>query len=304
MTALKDKLKTALDESRMLILGIQVLLGFQYRAVFEPGFAKLPALSQLLELVSLVLLLLGSALLMSPGAFHRIVADGRTTPEVQRYATRVMDAALAPFALALGIDLYVASRMLAGITTGVVVGAVTAAMALTFWYGLEFFKREQRTTEKSAMKNAGSSTTTLKDKIDQVLTETRVVLPGVQALLGFQLSIMFMQGFEMLPPSSKYIHFIGLALMTLTIIILMSPAAYHRIVERGEETEAVYRFASRMLLFAMMLLPVGIAGDFYVVVTKVIPSSAWASVSAILILLFYYGLWFGYMAYRKQKLHG
>ena len=89
------------------------------------------------------------------------------------------------------------------------------------------------------MKAAESTTTTLKDKIEQVLTEARVVLPGVQALLGFQLSIMLMQGFESLPPSSRYIHLTSLALMTLSIILLISPAAYHRIVEQ-EKTRRMY----------------------------------------------------------------
>jgi hypothetical protein len=304
MTDLKEKIKTALDESRMLILGIQVLLGFQYRVVFETGFEKLPDASRLMNLVSLSLLLLGTALLMSPGAFHRIVAEGRDTRAMQRYATRVMDVALAPFALALGLDLLVATRMLAGITTGLVVGFGTALVALLFWYGLEFWKRQQRTPkEKAAMKDAGSSSTSLKDKIEHVLTEARVILPGVQALLGFQLSIMLMQGFDSLPPSSKYIHLISLALMALCIILLMSPAAYHRIVERGEDTEDMHRFASRMLLFAMVPLPLGISGDFYVVVKKAMNSTTAAGVGSIVILLLFYGLWFGYMIYRKQKAH-
>jgi hypothetical protein len=224
MTALKDKIKTALDESRMLILGIQVLLGFQYRAVFEPSFEKLPDASRLLHLVSLSLLLLGTALLMSPGAFHRIVAKGRDTGAVQRYATRVMDVALAPFAVALGIDLHLASRMLAGITTGLVVGAGTALLALLCWYGIGFWKRAQRTAKEKSMKDTKSSHTSVKDRIEQVLTEARVILPGVQALLGFQLSIMLMQGFESLPLSSKYIHLTSLALMALCMILLMSPA--------------------------------------------------------------------------------
>jgi hypothetical protein len=151
------------------------------------------------------------------------------------------------------------------------------------------------------MKDARSNRTALKDKIDQVLTEARVVLPGVQALLGFQLSIMLMQGFESLPPSSKYIHVASLALLTLSIILLMSPAAYHRIVARGEDTQDVHRFASRMLLFTMVPLPLGFAGDFYVVVRKTLNSNAWASFSSIVMLLFFYGLWFGYMIYRKQR---
>jgi hypothetical protein len=34
----KAKIRHALNEARILILGTQVLIGFQYRAVLEPGF--------------------------------------------------------------------------------------------------------------------------------------------------------------------------------------------------------------------------------------------------------------------------
>jgi hypothetical protein len=34
----KVKIRYALNEARILILGAQVLIGFQYRAVLEPGF--------------------------------------------------------------------------------------------------------------------------------------------------------------------------------------------------------------------------------------------------------------------------
>jgi hypothetical protein len=36
-----EKVKIALDETRMLILGAQVLLGFQFRGVFSDGYDQL-----------------------------------------------------------------------------------------------------------------------------------------------------------------------------------------------------------------------------------------------------------------------
>src|SRR5207245_9203283 len=39
--ALHSKVKNALDAARLLVLGAQVLLGFQYRAFFERGYEKL-----------------------------------------------------------------------------------------------------------------------------------------------------------------------------------------------------------------------------------------------------------------------
>jgi hypothetical protein len=39
---LSKKVKIALDETRMLILGAQILLGFQFRGAFSDGFDQLP----------------------------------------------------------------------------------------------------------------------------------------------------------------------------------------------------------------------------------------------------------------------
>ncbi len=58
MSKLKDRIQSALDEGRMLVLGSQVLLGFQYRSIFETGFEKLPLLSRYLKVGSLGLMLL------------------------------------------------------------------------------------------------------------------------------------------------------------------------------------------------------------------------------------------------------
>lgn len=144
--------------------------------------------------------------------------------------------------------------------------------------------------------------TPLKDRVEQVLTEARVVLPGVQALLGFQLATMLMDGFDKLPQSSKFIHMISLLLMGLCMILLMTPAAYHRIVERGEDTESFHRLASWLLLVVMIPLPMGICGDLYVVLRKVTGSISISIGFAILILACFYAVWFGLPLYRKSQL--
>ena len=129
-----------------------------------------------------------------------------------------------------------------------------------------------------------------------------MVLPGAQALLGFELITMLMEGFDKLPSSSKYVHLISLVLMGLTVILLMAPAAYHRIVERGEDSEHFHTVASTLLLAAMIPLPMGICGDLYVVIRKTTESSLTGIISAAIALAMFYGLWFGFTAYRRSQL--
>ena len=71
--SLERKLKTALDETRLLILGAQVLYGFQFHAAFQELFQQLPRFCRYLECIALMLLMVSVALLITPSLWHRIV---------------------------------------------------------------------------------------------------------------------------------------------------------------------------------------------------------------------------------------
>ena len=55
MASPDHKIKQALDEARILVLVVHVLIGFEYRGVFESAFEQLPAAAQSLKLGALVL---------------------------------------------------------------------------------------------------------------------------------------------------------------------------------------------------------------------------------------------------------
>jgi len=105
-----------------------------------------------------------------------------------------------------------------------------------------------------------------------------------------------------MPTSSKYCHLISLAVMGFTIMLLMTPAAYHRIVEQGEATEHFHKVASTLLLISMITFPLGICGDLFVVVRHVAHSDMAAFVSAGVGLAFFYSLWFGFTLYQKRRM--
>ena len=61
-----------------------------------------------------------------------------------------------------------------------------------------------------------------------LLDECRMVLPGIQALFGFQLVAVFSQNFERLAPTAQRLHLLSLTLVGTAIVLIMTPAAYHR----------------------------------------------------------------------------
>ncbi|TMA21918.1 MAG: hypothetical protein E6J85_06330 [Deltaproteobacteria bacterium] len=279
MTSLRTRVKNALDEVRILVLGTQVLLGFAYRAFFEPRFERLPARDQGILFASLCLLLAQMGLLLLPAARHRIVEGGRDSEALHRFAMNCAFGALLPFAVVIGLDLVVAVSLTSG-RTGLALPIAVVAAALSLWYGIAVLRgpKPQREERIEEMK--------LEDKIVQVLTEARVVLPGAQALVGFQLAITLMDAYEKLPQA---------------LIFLMAPAAYHRIVERGEDTERFHRFASAMVLLALAALPFGFALDLAVVVRKQTGSVADAGIAGAVAMAFFYGLWFVWMIVIRAR---
>jgi hypothetical protein len=312
MAKLKDKVKSALDEARMLVLGAQVLVGLQFRSIFEKGYDSLPLPSQILKLFGLGLMLVAIGLLISPAAYHRLVERGEDTEEIHRYTSKLMSHALLPFALGLGIDLYIATQKIVGWKSGAVAGLLGLLVALFFWYALELYRRRERADEiaeaqgeeheMSEGKGEGEDAQTkLSNKIKHVLTECRVVLPGAQALMGFQFIAILTESFDKLPTVPKYIHLGCIGMTALTIVLLMTPAAYHRLVERGEETEHFHRFASKMLVASLVPLALGLCGDVYVVVEKVTDSQLVSVVSALVILAVFWELWFGLTLYRRTQ---
>jgi Family of unknown function (DUF6328) len=75
---LDQKLKTALDESRLLILGAQVLFRLAFQAVFQELFNEVPPVSQALQCAGLAFMLLSVCLLIAPSLYHQIVFDGES----------------------------------------------------------------------------------------------------------------------------------------------------------------------------------------------------------------------------------
>lgn len=144
-------------------------------------------------------------------------------------------------------------------------------------------------------------TTKLEDRIKQVLTEARVVLPGAQALFGFQFTVVLTDAFERLAACAKYIHLISMAFTAVSIMLLMAPAAYHRIVEQGEDSEELHQVASIFLLMAMVPLILGTCMDFSVFALKATGSLSVAAAGAGILSVFFMGLWFGYPLYVRCR---
>src|SRR2546421_3694671 len=125
-----------------------------------------------------------------------------------------------------------------------------------------------------------------------LLEECRMVLPGIQALFGFQLIAVFNQGFgEKLSDAGQLVHLAAIILTTLSMALVMTPAALHRQAEPKEVSERFLWLASNMVLAGMVPLAVAVGLDSYVVASIVLESEALAIVLGVALMAVFAWLW-------------
>lgn len=137
-----------------------------------------------------------------------------------------------------------------------------------------------------------SEDNTLKDQMRNILEEARMILPGIQALFGFQTVAVFNQRFDDLPAFAQVLHLVALASVVLAIALVMMPATWHRIVEPHRVSTTTIQLSSRAICAALLPLQIGLSLDLYVVILLVTESYATASLGAGVTLLVLSTLWF------------
>src|SRR5579884_3636833 len=324
MASLSEQTQNALDEGRTLILGAQVLVGALYRTGFEPGFDQFPNSSKAITVTALGIVLIAITLLIAPAPYHRIAEEGQDEPLFNDFVLQIMKFALLPFAFSLGMTIYVATAKVLNVAVGIALGVASTALAIFFWYALELLPQhlksasraldefipepEQsnpRNTDGKRKENRMSehkqedTQKELDYQVRHVLTEARMDLPGAQALLGFQFVTFVLTDFDKLPQSSRLVHLASLVLMGISTVLLMTPAAFHRLAEHGRNTESFTRFAGKVLIAALVPLALGMCGDLFVVLRKTTHSAVIGIAVTAAILALSFALWFAYPMYRR-----
>jgi hypothetical protein len=130
-------------------------------------------------------------------------------------------------------------------------------------------------------------------RLEQVLEEARVVLPGAQALIGFQFIVTFNETFSTMPIDLRVAHFVALALVTICTALLVTIPAVHRIGFDGRIVEQFVTIAARLLTVALIPLAAGIATDLYVAFSHSFKDHWLGAVAGTVCAAILFGLWYG-----------
>ncbi|WP_070266808.1 MULTISPECIES: DUF6328 family protein [unclassified Duganella] len=144
----------------------------------------------------------------------------------------------------------------------------------------------------------------LKDQFRNVVEEARMLLPGVQALLGFQTIAVFNQRFTELAPLERNSHMVALTLVVVSVSLLMTPAAYHRIVEPHHVSEKTLAVTTLLICLSLLPLASALSLDFFVVLSLATHERALSlgvGASAFFLLI---ALWFAFPLRERRKRFG
>lgn len=121
----------------------------------------------------------------------------------------------------------------------------------------------------------------LNRELIELLNELRVVLPGVQVLFAFLLSIPFARGFSKLDRFDRDIYFVSLLATVLATILLITPSAYHRIVWRHHDKVDLLAVSNKLALGGIAVLAVALSCSLFMISDFVFGSVMAAVVTSV-----------------------
>lgn len=118
------------------------------------------------------------------------------------------------------------------------------------------------------------------------------MVPGMQALFGFQLIAVFSDAFrEQLSTAEREVHLVAIVLVTVAIVLVMAPAALHRQTEPRSVSQRFITISSRLLMASMAPLAVGICTEVYLVARIIVSAPSVAGFVAAFVLVVFIVFW-------------
>jgi hypothetical protein len=134
------------------------------------------------------------------------------------------------------------------------------------------------------------------DRLDreliELLNELRVIMPGVQVLFGFLLTVPFQQRFATIDDFQRIVYFATLLLTAASAAFLMGPSAFHRLTFRASQKPYLVELGTRQTIAGMALLALAMNGVL-LLLTDVLFHATTVAVTVTLAAALFGWLWFG-----------
>ena len=145
---------------------------------------------------------------------------------------------------------------------------------------------------KKALREDSKQELPLPKSMDNLIEECRMLLPGIQALFGFQLIAVFNSTFaEKLSSLEQQLHLLAIGLVGVAIALILTPAAYHRQMEHVSITRRFIDVSTRLMLWSMASLALSIGLDLYLVSRIILQDVLFSLLITLGLLALFIFLW-------------
>ena len=135
----------------------------------------------------------------------------------------------------------------------------------------------------------------------ELLQELRIVIPGVQVLFAFLLTVPFNQGFSKLDGLQRAVFFATLLCTAAATALLIAPSSHHRLLFRQGVREQRLKMGNLLAILGLVFLVPAMVGVVFVI-TDLIFGLTTALVVTVTMALFFSLLWFVLpLPYRGNK---
>jgi len=141
---LDRELGELLQELRVAMPGVQVLLAFLLVAPLNQRFPQLQDSGQIGWVISLIGAVLATILLIAPSAYHRLRWRQGDKERLLRRANVMVLLGLFFIAVAINVALYVIVQFIFGTAAGITLAVITGLLSLFVWYALPFLNTRRR----------------------------------------------------------------------------------------------------------------------------------------------------------------
>lgn len=117
-------------------------------------------------------------------------------------------------------------------------------------------------------------------ELGELVQELRVMLPGVQVLFAFLLTVPFSQRFARLSDLDKALFLTSLGSAAVASALLLAPSAFHRLRFRSHDKERLIVTSNRFAVAGSVFLAVAMTSAVYLVTDFLYGSSLAAAVTA------------------------
>jgi Family of unknown function (DUF6328) len=125
----------------------------------------------------------------------------------------------------------------------------------------------------------------------ELLQELRIVIPGVQVLFAFLLTVPFSQGFAKLDSLQQGVFFATLLCTAAATALLIAPSAHHRLLFRQGVREQRLKMGNLLAILGLVFLVPAMVGVVFVITDLIFGLTA-ALVVTVAMALFFSLLWF------------